>query len=64
MIVQLYRIPVRLRRLVVLVFYSPSESVTVTLVWGDGGKVLVEAGKNDETAAEETAGDFGRAVRR
>ena len=29
---------------------------------GDGGKVLIEAGKNDEAAAEETAGDFGHAV--
>ena len=32
-------------------------------MWGDGGKVLVEAGKNDEAAAEETAGDFGRSIR-
>ena len=60
---QLYPIPVRLRRWVILVYNSLSESVAVTLVRGDGGKVLVEAGKNDEAAAEETAGDFGHAVR-
>ena len=59
---QLYPIPLRLQRWVVLVCYSPSEGVAVTIVWGDGGKMLVEAGKNDEAAAEETAGDFGHAV--
>ena len=62
-IVQFYPIPTRLRRWVFLVYYSPSENIAVTLVWGDGGKVLVEAGKNDEAAAEETAGNFGRADR-
>ena len=60
---QLYPVPVRLRRWVILVYHSWSENVAVTLVRGDGGKVLVEAGKNDEAAAEETAGDFGHAVR-
>ena len=59
----MYPVPVRLRRWVILVYHSPSESVAVTLVGVDGGKVLVEAGKNDEAAAEETAGDFGYAVR-
>ena len=59
----MYPIPVRLRRWVVLVYHSPRKSVAVTLVWGDGGKVLVEAGKNDETAAKETASNFGHAVR-
>ena len=62
-IVQLYPIPVRLRCWVVLTYHSPSEIVTVTLVRGYGGKVPVEAGENDEAAAEETAGDFSRAIR-
>ena len=59
---QLYPIPFRLGRWVVLVYHSPSESVALTVVRGDGGKMLVEAGKNDEATAEETAGDFGHAV--
>ena len=59
---QLYPIPFGLRSWVVLVCHSPSEIVAVTVVWGDGGKMLVKAGKNDEAAAEETAGDFGHAV--
>ena len=60
---QLYPIPVRPRRCVGLVYHSSSECVAVTLVWGHGGKVLVEARKNDEAAAEETTGDFGYAVK-
>ena len=62
-IVQLYPILIRLRRWVVLVYHSPSESIAVTLALGDGGKVLVEAGKNDETAAEETEGYFRIAIK-
>lgn len=60
---QLYPILVRLRRWVALVYHnSPSESIAVILALGDGGKVLVEAGNNNETAAEETKGYFGRAI--
>ena len=36
-----------------------SKWVVGTSVRGDGRQVLVEAGKDDEAAAEETAGDFG-----
>ena len=49
-----------------VVYHRSSERVAVAVVWGggDGGKVLVEPGKDDEAAAEEAAGDFGHAEKR
>ena len=59
---QLYPLGLRVRRWDVLVRYSSSEGAVVTVVWGNGCKMLVEAGENDEAAADQTEGNFGDAV--
>ena len=59
---QLYPLSLRVRRWDVLVRHSSSEGAIVAVGWGNGCKMLVEAGKNDEAAAEQTEGNFGDAI--
>ena len=62
MILQLYPLGLSVRRWDVLVLDSSSEVAVVAIVWGNGCKMLVEAGENDEAAADQTEGNFGDAV--
>lgn len=61
-IMQLDPLGLRVRRWNTLIRNNSSEVAAITGAWGNGCKMLVEAGKNDETAAEQTEGNFGDAI--